>query len=237
MKCDIPKERLIEYLYQDLEPGKKATIEAHLAQCPTCNRELEELEKTAEILRTWPDEEPHTNLIFVQERTSFWKLMIPVWLRGIGWRRIMFGASSAVASILLMLSLLNLEVTYNQGNFNLKMSWLPRPGTEVITPGNPLAVPVTQREFAEWQQQSMELLQEMVQASEARQRRELGDALTEFARNMDQQRRQDLRLVGKGLEVFQLSTEGRFRQTDEILQRLLRVNQIQTVTPNTNRRK
>ncbi|MFQ5824700.1 MAG: anti-sigma factor family protein [bacterium] len=232
MKCEISKEKLIGYFYQDLDSVEIADLEAHLTKCTACQKELAQLAQTTKILSTWPDEEPNLNMVFVQEKTSYWDSLIPNWLRGIGWRRFTVGLTISFASILIILALSNFEAKYTQGNFDVKLSLLPRPSAEFSTSSDPLAAPVKQQEFTEWKQQSMQLIQEMIHTAEARQRRELELVLAQFARDMDLQRRQDLRLVGKGLEGFQLSNENRFRRTNEILQQLIRVAQYQSSQPN-----
>ena len=232
MKCDMPKEQLIGYLYEDMDPGEKESIEAHLAQCPACKRELELLAGTSHVLRAWPDEALPMNLVFVQERTSIWRWLMPDWLREGGWRRLTVGLAAGLASVMVILALVNLEATYTQGDFSLKLSLLPRSAPESIVSQDPWAAPVARREFSEWQQQSLQLIKEMLHVVEERQRGELDLALAQLAQNMDRQRRQDLHLVGKGLEVVELSTEDRFRRNDEILQRLFTMAQFQMSPPN-----
>lgn len=231
MKCDLSKEQLIGYLYQDMEPGEQAAIEAHLAQCPACQRELEELSSTTETLRAWPDEEPNMNLVFVQEKMSRWKARMPSWLRRWSGRRLTVSVAVGIATVLVVLALVNLEATYGHGNFSVKLSLLPRPSVDSESPQDPLAAPVTRGELAAWQQESLPLILEMIQIAEERQRRERNLALAQFARDMDLQRRQDLRLVGEGLEVVELSTQNRFRRTDEVLHQLLTVAQFQMEQP------
>lgn len=231
MKCKLSKEKLVGYIYEELDSEERAVLETHLAKCKDCQKELQQLAKTTNILRAWPDEEPNLNFVFVQESTSLWKALLPDWLSGLGWRRISLGLTVSFAAILVILALSNLEARYQPGNFSLKLSLLPRPSAESTAIPDPLDRPVTQREFGEWQQQSMQLIQEIIQAAEARQRHELELALAQFAKDMDLQRRQDLQLVGKGLEVFQLSNENRFHRTNEILQQLVRAAQYQSAQP------
>lgn len=231
MKCDMPREKLIGYLYQDMEPGEQATVKAHLTQCPACREEMEQLARTTHVLRTWPDEEPNRNLVFVQERTSRWRSRMPDWLRGWSGRRVAMGMAIGIASVLIILALANLEATYTHGDFNLKLSLLPRPRADLEPSQDPLTAPVTQREFAAWQRQSLQLIQEMMQLTEERQRQERALTLAQFAGEMELQRRQDLRQVGEGLEVIELSAENRFRRTDELLHQLLTAARFQMAPP------
>lgn len=235
MKCKFSKELLIGYFYQEIEPNEKEIVEAHLVKCSACNKELEGLTSTTKVLRVWPDEEPPINLVFEQKKTSFWDSLLQRWQSSPRWRRFAVGVAAGTTVVLVMLALLNFEASYSQGNFHVKMSLVPNTSDEYIPTQDPLLAPVTRHELAEWQQQSMRLVQEMLQATEERQRRELSTAFSQFTRDLDLQRRQDLRLVQKGFEVFQMSNDDRFRRTDEILHQLITVSQVSS--PNSNRRK
>ena len=43
MNCERVKNELAPFLYGDLEPGSRAEVERHLAECESCSRELDEL--------------------------------------------------------------------------------------------------------------------------------------------------------------------------------------------------
>jgi hypothetical protein len=235
MKCKFSKELLIGYFYQEIEPNEKEIVEAHLVTCPACNKELEGLTGTTKVLRVWPDEEPQTNLVFEPGKSSFWGSRLQRWPSSPRWRRLAVGVAAGAAVALVLLALFNFEASYSQGNFYVKIRLVPRTSNESISTQDPLLAPVTRRELAEWQQQSLRLVQEMLQASEERQRRELSTAFSQFARDLELQRRQDLTLVQKGFEVFQMSNDDRFRRTDEVLHQLLTVSQVSS--PNFNRQK
>lgn len=228
MKCSMSKEKLVGYLYQDMEPEEQASIEAHLAQCPACRGTLEDLSSTTEILRAWPEEEPNMDLTFVQEEGSRGKVLKRGWLRGLLGRRPVMGVAFGIAAVLVILALVNLEVTYTQGDFQVSMSLLPRPRAGSESVEDP---PVTRGEFAAWQEESLQLMQEVIQMSEERQRRERDLTLVQFAQDLERRRYQDLRMVGRGLEVMEASTEDRFRRTGDVLHQLLTVAQLQMVQP------
>ena len=50
MKCDLSKEKLIGYLYEDLPDEDIEDVKVHLKKCPACKKELAEFSKTADIL-------------------------------------------------------------------------------------------------------------------------------------------------------------------------------------------
>ena len=105
-------------------------------------------------------------------------------------------------------------MSYTDGVFTLQVGHTP------TTQEDALEAPITRREFVEVQQQSIELIETMLQASETRQREERNVALTQFARNMELQRQQDLQLVGRSLRGVDQSSAYRYQQTDEMLRQL-----------------
>lgn len=232
MKCDLSKQKLMAYFYEELAESDRTECERHVSKCHACQNEIELLGQTTNILRAWPDEEPNLNLEFVKEKSTAGGWLKLDWLRGPGWRRIGIGVAVGFASLLLLLSLFNLEASYEQGHFSLKLGLFSR-GESKPKPSqpDPLAVPVTVREFNAWKQTSYQLIQDMIRESEARQRQENNLLLTKFAKDIDWQRRQDLHLVGRGLEAFQLLNEDKIRRTNQIVNQLLQASYQQRLKP------
>ncbi|MFQ5707210.1 MAG: zf-HC2 domain-containing protein [bacterium] len=231
MKCNMSKEQLMGYLYQEMAPSELDAFEAHLSQCSGCKKELQRLKQTSRLLSLWPDEESNMNVIFTQGGPGTGESWLTKWPVRAGWPRFAFGLAAAFSVLLVLLSLVNFEATYESGNFRVQLSLLPRRHGTPVAFEDSLATPVTRGQFNAWRKQSLQLMQEVVQDSELRQRRQLQLALKEYDQKMDMQRLRDLQLVGKGLEVFQSSNESRFRQTDQILEHLITVANFQGARP------
>ena len=82
MSCDVSKERLMDYLYQELEPDQHQAMEEHVEGCETCRAAEEKFAGTSRMLRAWQDEDPEMDLVFVQDRVPLWKSLVPDWLSG-----------------------------------------------------------------------------------------------------------------------------------------------------------
>ncbi|GEM_PF-3112140 len=52
------RRNLSAYLDNELDQEERSLVEAHLAECPSCRRALQELTRTIEALRSLPQEEP-----------------------------------------------------------------------------------------------------------------------------------------------------------------------------------
>ncbi len=225
MNCDLSKDKLMDYLYEEVTGAEKAEIETHLAHCSVCASELAQLRQTARVLNAWPDEEPNLNLRFVQEKIRFLESLKTKLVRGWRGRKLVAGFAAGLASALIILALLNFEASYSDGALRVKLSLFSSPQKE--TPLEPGALPVTQEEFQVWKQTSYELMQQMIQTAAARQRYEQNLVLSELARDLDVRRQQDLQRVGKGLEALQLVNNNQFRRTNEVLQQLIYAAQYQ----------
>ena len=62
MNCDKMEDQLIGYLLNTLEQEERGSLETHLASCQTCQRTMEVLEKTRDILREWKPVSPPPGL-------------------------------------------------------------------------------------------------------------------------------------------------------------------------------
>jgi hypothetical protein len=80
---------LIEYIYGELPADQARSVEAHLAECPDCERYAAELTWTRELAASTPDPEPSrmsVNRILAHAREEAEKPK-PLW--GLGWAKIL----------------------------------------------------------------------------------------------------------------------------------------------------
>jgi hypothetical protein len=210
MSCEMSKERLTGFAYDDMEPGEREKMESHIADCLVCKQALADLGQTRGILGSWPDERPDMDLVFVREQRSLWRGLIPEWLTGRGFGKFAAGMTVGIASVLLVLSVF--DVSVQDGGLTIGLE--PRPDTPQV---DPLDRPVTLKEFASLQRKSLDLVEQMLQASEERQRQSFDYALTQFARSLEEKRNRDLQMVGRGLEAVELSTQRQLRQLGQLV--------------------
>ncbi|MFQ5676462.1 MAG: anti-sigma factor family protein [bacterium] len=237
MKCDFQKETLIAFFYNDLEKEEMTKVRAHLKKCSACKKDLEQFAETRLFLKAWPDEEPNLNLQFIPEKTSFWSWLTPTWLPERRGRKLAVGFAAALALALIALSALNFEASYSDAGFNVKLSLLPRQDTQIEPPQDPLSMPVSRREFDTWKAESYQLIQQLIEETETRNRRDYRMALSELAREMDSQRRQDLQWVGKGFEIVHSESQYKIERTQEMLNQLIKVANYQISRPDSGQNK
>lgn len=235
MTCKEAKARMMGLLYDDMDEGEGELLASHLSACASCAAELEALRKTTHLLRAWKDEDPQLRMQFVMEgkrRPGRWP-RLAWWPRWAG-----VGLGVAAAAMLLM-ALFNLEISYRDGDFGLRMGLLPRPIAETTgtAPDSAAAARyVTPEMLARVQEENLRLMQELIEASEARQVEFVSSALSQFAAEVEAQRQRDLRLVDRGLEAMHFSTERQFQETQEILGSLIQLARTGYTQPENRQR-
>jgi len=76
------QDRLSAYLDHDLGAAERAALDAHLAACPHCAADLEDLRDAVDLLRRLPDPEPPAFLATrVMARIAAGETRVPSWRR------------------------------------------------------------------------------------------------------------------------------------------------------------
>jgi hypothetical protein len=232
---------LIEYLYDDIDPGARAAFETHLAGCGVCRRELEELGIVRRQLANW--QPPQAKW----DRESAWegepaKFVLPA-SRG-RWRDIPAWAQVAAALLFVGVSaaVANLDVTYNSSGLSIRTGWssaadrTPAPegraeGGAAADDAAPWRVDLAALETAlraEMRSSStaqtarsgnavdadalLKRVRTLIADSEQRQQRELALRIAEVDTSVRAQRYADLRNIDRNFNVIQSNTGVGMRQ-------------------------
>lgn len=217
MRCEDTKLLLMDFLYEEITDEVEQQLRAHLESCSDCRQEYEELTRTSLMLRTWTDEAPPRNLVFVEPRKSWLnslkELLYPA--SAPLWGRLAFGSGVALMTALLVSAILNVELQIGNGQLHYSASLRPRPQNELSA--------TTQTRLAEQlREENQALIKQLVQTQYAEQRAEMNRAFTDFASQLDRKHQTNLSILGQGLEEVQQSTITRLRRHDEVLNQLMR---------------
>lgn len=220
MRCDDYKILFMDFLYNELNAEDEGRLKEHLKICESCRREYEELSKTSVLLRGWPDEEPESNLVFVNQPAGFLsRLRHLIWPSAapLG-KKLLAGLSTAAVAVLLLAAVLNFELTKKGEDMNVRMSLLPR---------SEVRQNIDSTIIKQLREQNLELINQVMLANREQQRQEMVRNLTQFAQEVHRQRQNDLMLVGHGLEQAQEWNDTRFQHTNEVLNSLIRTTTYQ----------
>ena len=222
MNCDITREQLIAYLYdEDIRPEARERLKDHIETCPSCSQTLEELGSTSRILNAWSDEKPNMDLVFVQERQTLWQNLFPT-RHPKSWAAA--GAGFAIAAILIF-TFFNIEFAIRDGAFHAAIglrSSDPIEQTAIADTSEvpSLNAPITLGEYIIHQQNLIDYTNRLVQTSQNQQRDEINNTFIRLVSELETQRQQDLLHIDRGLQILYNTQETRY---DHILRQMTSV--------------
>lgn len=220
MKCEEVRPFLIDMLYDEISEEDKKSVQAHLIHCKKCREEFSSLKSTSNILQTWEEVDPQFKLVLVTETESwvnrlkeFFGKIIPrpvLGLRKFGY---------ALAGVFLVLAIANTEVSYQNGNFRVRVALFSSKQQAA-----PAALTTAQTEalIKKIQQENYYLTKSLIAQSEARLRNEWAASLTTLNKTYEQQRLKDLQLIGSGMVNLEKNTFQRIKNTNNSINELLR---------------
>lgn len=104
MNCQDVRTELTAYTSGELSKSERQKVDAHLQGCPFCRRELELLESTRDVLKSWDDTEPPSDLAArlearLSEEASGKRPVIHFRLPSLKWAYVLFTAACLTASV------------------------------------------------------------------------------------------------------------------------------------------
>jgi hypothetical protein len=70
MKCNEIKDKMMDYLFNELSEDENKLIKTHLKSCKECSTELENFSSTVKVMEKWPEIEPEEKMVFVTPKTG-----------------------------------------------------------------------------------------------------------------------------------------------------------------------
>jgi len=218
MNCNDLKPLFMDFIYDEISNADRSLFLAHLAECESCQRELEALQQTSHILQKWQDVDPDFNVVMVTEQAS-WLIRLK---DAIGrllpkQKKLAYGLAYAAVAVFMLLAIANTEISYRQGEFNVSMGLFSKP-----SPQQNMDNYLTKEFIDQLQQQNYYLMSTLLQQSEAKQRKEIAAAILQLRQDFETKRIEDLNLVGIGLNSVEENTVRQLRRTDNSLNEIIR---------------
>src|SRR4051812_4682005 len=142
---------LIAYLYDDIEPGDRATFSAHLHACGRCTRELAALRGVRTTLSSWAPPEPARALAGYTPPALAPVIPIEVRAARRTWHDVPGWAQVAAAVLVLGVSaaIANIEVRHDAAGWTLRTGWAQPEARSAGSPASATA-PVADASAAPW---------------------------------------------------------------------------------------
>lgn len=215
MTCDIKPETYVGYVFGELDTEQVVTFENHLKTCSVCQAEISELNQMHRVMNHWEDQEPPFQLTFVGEPAAekHWKQNL------FGFIKNPVAAWAIPVVAILLFAVFNMRVVYQNGSMVVYF------GKSMPEMHSAAAVNATQ--VQSMQMETLQMVQQMIQASEVHQARQTANQMTRFAQWIEARRQRDLMLVGQGLEDIHFNTLSQYQQTHALLSDLIQLTHDQ----------
>jgi hypothetical protein len=208
------REKLMDYLYDEMEQSEKVRFEAYLAENPDLQKELEELKGARALLSEAAQDTPQARPFVMPDSISSDDSGKSARIH----RLVKTGIAAAAVLLagVLLLAYANLQAGISENGFYLMIGSAPiQQATEPAPAG------ITEEQVIGLLEQIREentlIMAAVAEQSVQRQNEQLEEALTLLTAYYQEQRRQDLLLIAEGLSQLEEDTYYRFLRTDETI--------------------
>ena len=218
MKCNDLKPLFMDFIYDEISDKDRSLFVAHLAECESCQRELESLKQTSHILQQWEEVDLDFNVVMVTEKASWLSRLKDGVKRFLPkQKKLAYGLAYAAVAAILLLTIANTEISYRQGEFNMSMGLFSKPSPQQNTDSY-----LTKEFIEQLQKENYYLVSTLLEQSETKQRKEMASAILQLRQDFETKRIEDLNLVGVGLNSVEENTVRQLRRTDNSLNEIIR---------------
>jgi len=242
--CD-DKQTLVSYLYGEVDHETRQAVDAHLDACAACAAEVIALGDARSGLGLWvpPDVELDFKIVKKSElppanvlRPARWWNTVPAWAQ----------AAAAILVLAAGAAIANVQVTSGPQGFSVSTGWMaPSAAPALSEPFDGKAVEQrVQRALVSLEQQlrseirstreqetrvaartpvdeaTIRRVQQLIAASEQRHEQELAMRFIEFTRDMNMQRRADMKMISQGFDDY----NGQLLRQRQMMNNMIRVS-------------
>ena len=241
--CD-DKQTLVSYLYGEVDHETRQAVDAHLDACAACAAEVIALGDARSGLGMWvpPDVELDFKIVKKSElppanvlRPTRWWNTVPAWAQ----------AAAAILVLAAGAAIANVQVTSGPQGFSVSTGWMTPAAPALSEPFDGKAVEQrVERALVSLEQQlrseirstreqetrvaartpvdeaTIRRVQQLIAASEQRHEQELAMRFVEFTRDMNMQRRADMKMISQGFDDY----NGQLLRQRQTINNIMRVS-------------
>lgn len=222
MNCEQFKENILGYLYEEVSGVEAAAMAKHLAACPRCNDEINELKLVRNELAEWKDPAQRDFPVSIPYPSPWAVIRQWIFPDRWSWRNALAWATAASFLMLVTLSVLGTRIEVSKSGFAFHADLLRGSAPA------PVASPVSTTMAAEDKARLMQEVSRMIQESENRQQDLLKSEetrmvnqltsgyraqLTHLANSLDTKHKMDWVSMYDNLEQQRLADLQRIRMT------------------------
>ncbi len=212
MKCEKYKIMLMDYIYDEISNEDKKQFELHLEDCDSCKADLKAFKTTSNVLNAWEDKDPDLNLTFSSNSKSWFSDFFETFKT----IKLARGLAYTFGFILIFLSLSNMKIQIQDGNFSMEMGLFnlnSRVDTDLY---------VTKTELESAKMENLALVTKMLTDYSEKDRIQTVALLDNYYNSVEKDRNKEMKLVTNALEHIYSDTEQRFNKTEKAMNDLVR---------------
>jgi|AntRauTorcE11897_2_1112592.scaffolds.fasta_scaffold03409_2 hypothetical protein len=225
------QSRLMDYLYDEMDPKEHKSFEKILRDNPDLQQELDEMRATRNLLQEDTDEITPKNLLLIQpdtcESTPETKNSNPRESAKIFVLKTFTAVAAAILIAISLFSFTNLQIMQTGQGTLISFGTVPQ---SIEEPAQAEEF-ITQDEFyvmmSELQEQNNRVMATALEQTRQQHRQQMENVIKTLTTYYDQRRQQDLVLVSEGLAQLEEETYYRFLETEEALEDLIFALNIQ----------
>lgn len=218
------QSKLIDYIYDEMDPGERREFEKILRDDPDLQKELNEMQATRNLLQEDSEEIKPEKLLLIQPAPEHPAEKESSEPSGSATFFVLKTVAAVAAAILLavaIFSFTNLQITQTNSGTLISFGASPQP---VAEPADAEAF-ITEDEFyammSELQEQNNRVMATALEQTREQHQQQMENVIETLTAYYDRRRQQDLVLVSEGLAQLEEETYYRFLQTEEALEDLI----------------
>jgi hypothetical protein len=195
-------EALVAYLYDEAAPDEHRRVEAHFAECSTCEQELRAFERVRGMLQQWQlDDLPVLRVVtepssvkgsvIAAVKELFW--VTPGWAKALG----------AVAMAMLVLAVMGTDVSIGRDGFSFHASLLGAPRTAAVNTGEKPAASSNGPNIEQVRTEVRGLVNQLIAESERQQKDEVKGLLVSLESQLQTMHTADLAKLASRIQEHQ----------------------------------
>lgn len=225
MNKNDAQSKLMDYLYDEMEPEERREFEKLLRSNPVLQQEINEMQATRNLLQEDKDEIIPEKLLLIQpdaDHSSKKASIKPSRSSNIFSLKTFAAVAAAILLAFALFSIANLQISHtDRGTL---ISFGTPPPQPVQEPAETESF-ITEDEFYimmnELQEQNNRVMATALQQTREQHQQQMENVVQTLTTYYDQRRQQDLVLVSEGLAQLEEETYYRFLQTEEALEDLI----------------
>lgn len=212
------QQKLMDYLYDEMDSGDTQAFEKILSNNPELRKELQELRATQSLLRDEPGEIPHRDLLMLQPESPSGHVHQKR-TRPFFYLKTAAAIAATIMLTLLAFSFIDLKVHQTGQGLLIAFGDQPVPVEETSEPQ--LTEEDVYELISEVQEENRRVFTNIMEETRQEHQQQMETVISSLAAYYDQRRQQDLVLISEGLAQLEEKTYYRFLQTEEAFEDLI----------------